>query len=423
MRCKVCGAELPEGAGFCTSCGAKVPQASASDDAGSRPVQPLKAVASSLSAKKAPRRRGLGASLVEFRRTTLRAVPTFVLVIIAFIVATFTAYALYRVAVDIIIPAIVQTQEGSEQRGQRNGNGNRGSEGTTPSEGTQPSPGEDQNQSADSPSSDANQAAGTAGRTTGRASRSPRGQSQGESAQNDVSSGSSEQPGGQGGSTTGGQPQETPAAAAYDDVLNQYRGVLSDTTYDPWTNPDAVMDSSKYGQVNEAIFDQGVFSKKPSNSDFAYAYVDLDGDGTNELVIKSLLTSVSLDTGVRQEIVAGYDFDGSKASAFLKSGLYKQWYTLTNSNQLLEATTGGAFDNYYTVYSFQNGSLVEQESLEAHDDKYRETRTYILKNKGQTTKTWTVDFEAGGKLPASDTAIADFLNKYPDNTTVNWQVL
>ena len=46
--------------------------------------------------------------LVAFRRTTLKAVPTFVLAIVAFLAAAGTAYAAYKVVTEVVIPTIEQ---------------------------------------------------------------------------------------------------------------------------------------------------------------------------------------------------------------------------------------------------------------------------------------------------------------------------
>lgn len=104
-------------------------------EAGAEPVGPIDETpdAAKPFAKKAAatrKRRGFAATMIQFRRTTLRAVPTFVLAIIAFLAAAATAYALFRVATDIIIPAIEQAQQ-VEEKGEANeaeGSGESGAE-------------------------------------------------------------------------------------------------------------------------------------------------------------------------------------------------------------------------------------------------------------------------------------------------------
>lgn len=104
-------------------------------EAGVEPVGPIDETpdAAKPFAKKAAatrKRRGFAATMIQFRRTTLRAVPTFVLAIIAFLAAAATAYALFRVATDIIIPAIEQAQQ-VEEKGEANeaeGSGESGAE-------------------------------------------------------------------------------------------------------------------------------------------------------------------------------------------------------------------------------------------------------------------------------------------------------
>lgn len=104
-------------------------------EAGVEPVGPIDETpdAAKPFAKKAAathKRRGFAATMIQFRRTTLRAVPTFVLAIIAFLAAAATAYALFRVATDIIIPAIEQAQqvEEKEEANEAEGSGESGAE-------------------------------------------------------------------------------------------------------------------------------------------------------------------------------------------------------------------------------------------------------------------------------------------------------
>lgn len=112
LYCSQCGAQLREGAIFCSKCGTRivVPAASTPTTESAQQADPEK------TNDETRRHRGLAATMIQFRRTTLRAVPTFVLAIIAFLAAAGTAYALYRVAVDVIIPAIEQvaSSEGTE---------------------------------------------------------------------------------------------------------------------------------------------------------------------------------------------------------------------------------------------------------------------------------------------------------------------
>lgn len=114
MFCNSCGAKLPDEARFCSKCGALVAQG----------MDPAKQGDSTPRAAE-PIRTGLRARLIEFRSAGLRAVPTFVLAIIAFLAAAGVAYALFRVAVDVVIPAI-EGQEASQTQPDRKGSAGAG---------------------------------------------------------------------------------------------------------------------------------------------------------------------------------------------------------------------------------------------------------------------------------------------------------
>lgn len=99
MYCSSCGAKLPDGARYCSKCGAAV-------TAETRYERNDAPVSTASNTDTASSRVGLRTRLIEFRRTTLRAVPTFVLVLIALVASAGVAYALFRVATDVVMPAI-----------------------------------------------------------------------------------------------------------------------------------------------------------------------------------------------------------------------------------------------------------------------------------------------------------------------------
>lgn len=109
MFCPQCGSKLAEGARFCPQCGARVGADADEQLAENTPAEHVEP-------DEGPAARGsLASRLIEFRRTTLRAVPTFVIGLVAALLFAGTAYALYRVATDIIIPMV---QEWTEPQGQ-----------------------------------------------------------------------------------------------------------------------------------------------------------------------------------------------------------------------------------------------------------------------------------------------------------------
>lgn len=140
MYCSSCGSKMPDGARFCVKCGAP-----AGGGAGPAPANPAGVAPE-------PARAGLRSRLVEFRRTTLRAVPTFVLAIVAFLAAAGVAYAFFRVAVDVVVPAaetVIENVSGSPSgqsgRGKADNSengGNNGGENPKTEEGVSQAKGE-----------------------------------------------------------------------------------------------------------------------------------------------------------------------------------------------------------------------------------------------------------------------------------------
>lgn len=116
MFCSKCGAKLADSARFCSACGAPMAMSPASK---SGQIETLNSAVEdgkdgvnsgqeSAETIPATAREGEGfmQRLVAFRRTTLKAVPTFVLAIVAFLAAAGTAYAAYKVVTEVVIPAI-----------------------------------------------------------------------------------------------------------------------------------------------------------------------------------------------------------------------------------------------------------------------------------------------------------------------------
>lgn len=142
MYCSQCGAKLPDTAQFCSQCGEPV-AAPAADDAvekeaatpvtevvggdSSREIVPEieddpvssfltdKSLDSNNPVSEVPadgERQSFAQRMIAFRRTTLKAVPTFVLAIVAFLAAAGTAYAAFKVVTEVVIPAIEQVVDG-----------------------------------------------------------------------------------------------------------------------------------------------------------------------------------------------------------------------------------------------------------------------------------------------------------------------
>lgn len=147
MYCRECGNKLPDGARFCSSCGTPVfadgthgafeskegpaahsvePDVSVVGKNGPEIAHEKQEAADESSVARdvsgSFAHQSFTGRLIEFRRTTLKAVPTFVLAVMAFLAAAGTAYAAYRVVKDVIIPAIEQVQgQEEEDSGRQNG--------------------------------------------------------------------------------------------------------------------------------------------------------------------------------------------------------------------------------------------------------------------------------------------------------------
>lgn len=109
QRCGGCGSKISDAAKYCPVCGARI----------GREENRVDGPGSSLG-KQVESEAALGGlsfkdRIIEFRRTTLKAIPTFVLAIIALLVATGTAYAAYRVVKDVIMPSIERVADSSKE--------------------------------------------------------------------------------------------------------------------------------------------------------------------------------------------------------------------------------------------------------------------------------------------------------------------
>lgn len=100
---------MKDGARFCSACGARAVSSHEANHADVEGAEP------SVPSARVKEKRSLAVALIEFRRTTLRAVPTFVLAILAVIAAAGTAYAAYRVAVDVVMPMIEQVEPENDE--------------------------------------------------------------------------------------------------------------------------------------------------------------------------------------------------------------------------------------------------------------------------------------------------------------------
>lgn len=130
MFCSQCGAELPDEARFCSECGSVVERPTESADTLEDAKEPSEKQQDmpqeSARVEKIPveQHASFAERLMEFRRTTLKAVPTFVLAIVAFLASAVTAYAAYKVVTEVVVPAIEHVVEGVQQNsGDKGGNG------------------------------------------------------------------------------------------------------------------------------------------------------------------------------------------------------------------------------------------------------------------------------------------------------------
>ena len=134
MYCTSCGSKLSKGTRFCINCGAKAPavddelaepyadslnltidENDAKDGDGPADAELLESVGFSQAVEPEDMtKKSIADRLIEFRRGTLKAVPTFVLAVVAILAAAGTAYAAYRIVKDVVIPAIQSVQMADE---------------------------------------------------------------------------------------------------------------------------------------------------------------------------------------------------------------------------------------------------------------------------------------------------------------------
>lgn len=144
MYCSQCGAKLPDTAQFCSQCGAPTAlhaadgtgenktmitavgsrgdsragdnnlaegdACNAEDDSATSPLigMPSDSKKSDAGSLEDGSQQSFVQRMVAFRRTTLKAVPTFVLAIVAFFAAAGTAYAAFKVVTEVVIPVVEQ---------------------------------------------------------------------------------------------------------------------------------------------------------------------------------------------------------------------------------------------------------------------------------------------------------------------------
>lgn len=268
MYCHECGNKLPDGARFCSACGTPVAAGQTGDvhegkEAVDTQFGESGIAATSESGLASERedaesadaasvtcgvpvpaaRQSFAGRLIEFRRTTLKAIPTFILAIVAFLAAAGTAYAAYRIVKDVIIPVVEQVQDQvQEESGQEDGD-------------TAISLGQDSN-----------------------------------AKENKV------------------------AHAAYEKVLDDYRGLLSE-------NADEIDAAGEYGTMlfeNKHEFAYtGDFYFYSGETGIMYSYVDIDGDGVDEL-----LMSLSQEQNAEQIpsfVLCGFDHVDGEIVRFAES--------------------------------------------------------------------------------------------------------
>lgn len=268
MYCRECGNKLPDGARFCSACGTPAAAGQTGDGhEGKEAVdaqlcesgiatasesglvlerekaQSADAASGTCGMPVPAARQSFTGRLIEFRRTTLKAVPTFVLAIVAFLAAAGTAYAVYRIVKDVIIPAVEQVQDQvQEESGQEDGD------------------------AAISSGQDSN------------------------------------------------AKENKAAHAAYEIVLDDYRGLLSE-------NADEIDAAGEYGTMlfeNEHEFAYtGDFYFYRGETGIMYSYVDIDGDGVDEL-----LMSLSQEQNAGQKpsfVLCGFDYVDGEIVRFAES--------------------------------------------------------------------------------------------------------
>lgn len=141
-------------------------------------------------------------------------------------------------------------------------------------------------------------------------------------------------------------PDRLGHATAYADLPAAYRSVLDEACAFVTTGKGYDGGLGSIGMrelVEESGVEEGLY-------DIVYTTMDLDGDGSEELLI----------LGADNRILAMYSLEGDKAGEVLESSARSRYYLLEDSRIFYEGSNGAAY-SIYAFYRYQAGEVTVQD--------------------------------------------------------------
>ena len=211
------------------------------------------------------------------------------------------------------------------------------------------------------------------------------------------------------------------AHEAFDGVVNAYKDVVHSD------NPaDLIQQGSHTRQQDSPVafftlFDFfGIEDKGRLSSELSkmrYAYLDLNNDGIDELVV----VQSSTDFKYAPVILAAYSFKEGKASTLFFS-MARDYYCLCEDSVICERGNAGAYINSRSYGTIEpDGSLKTFESFDTDRDDRRGLVTGTHTIAGKVAETTEDSSENNSPTPNLNRVEKALEEKYPAPTKVNWQ--
>lgn len=384
MFCPMCGAKLSDDARFCTECGTPLSGLKGDADAREQPVasgsvpEPRVSMKPTVPAEpvtsvepvqapepQQPRHSNMMSFLMERRQIGNRLVPTFAIIIASIIAAIGVAYAAFMVYRNVIEPSMrqpaaqVQTIKGTKKKSAK--------KVETKQEKQKDEASDQQEEQSHQPS------------------------------QNDQ------------------------AHTAYDDVLKQYREAFANGDYDDCQINDSSSDesqmeyftdvqaNSKYPLVNDMVASStGMYSSGTDGDNSSYLYLDLNGDGVDELLLKN-----------DYFVYAVYGYVDGQVKGLLQ-GWERNSYQLVSGGMIMMTSSGGWATNITTVNRYvSNGSfdIVDEVDEDIDGEQIVAKRVKDGQTLSEVTDPASGNAVNGGKL------FDQLKAEYPEDTSVVWQPL
>ena len=159
---------------------------------------------------------------------------------------------------------------------------------------------------------------------------------------------------------------------AYSDILSEYAVALQE------------------GWTAERMLEHDMNYMIPDCESWGYAFVDLDGDGTDELI----LAADEEDGFFKNMVFCLYAAQGDEIVRLINSGERDRWYYLGDARFANEAS-GSAFDSVFTTAEYAAGTLTDLGFPADREDYVQLEVAPLLENESGLANPW-VDTDAEG---------------------------